>query len=154
MKNKAGLTISRVTSNQRTDFIRVVITDEASHAARVEVQLELHELAIALTGMQVDGAPADWANLDKCGKYLESKMCEVRLPVALHRALQTFGDDPTMEEKNEFAKILHENEAGGFRNQGAIGTFQNAHKFHAEENEMVAEIRYVRWVDDPPPKDI
>jgi hypothetical protein len=149
MKRKVSMSINRVTSNQRTDFVQISIGCGTSHARVLDIDLELHELALLITGRSLDHLEGEWSNLKVVGKYLESKMCEVRLSFELHRALQTFGDEPTMEEKNEFAKILHEHEADGFRNQAALTTFQNPHKYAADENEMVAQIRYVRWVDEP-----
>jgi len=75
-------------------------------------------------------------------------MCEVRLPVELHRALQTFGDETSLQELAAFKHCLSEHENDGFKASGALDTFQNRHKYDVDENMVVARIRYVRWVDE------
>lgn len=148
------MSINRATSTVRPDFITISIGCGTSHARVLDIELELDEFARLVTGAQLDDLKGEWNHLDIVGKYLESKSCEVRLPFVLHRSLQAYGEKPTMEEKNEFAKLLHEHEADGFRNSNAASTFQNAHEYSVEDNEVVAQIRYVRWVEGPPPTDI
>lgn len=148
MKGTVSIQINRVTSNTEGDFMRMVIGDEASHVTPLEIKMSREQYGDLVSGRGIV-TNAEWHNLEKVGKYLEHKMCEVRLPVSLHRALQTFGDETSQAELVAFKHCLSEHETDGFKATAALTTFQNAHKYHAEENDMVAEIRYVRWVDEP-----
>ncbi len=148
MKTKATIEVRRVTSNSEPDFIRMVVGDEGSHAATIEFKMSVEQLGDLVTGRGAT-VDAEWFNMDKIGKSQESETIEVRIPVALHRSLQAYGDEPTQEELTEFWGILSTHEHDGFKPTYARNVFQNPHRYSIDENDIVADIRYVRWIDNP-----
>jgi hypothetical protein len=74
MELTTAISINRVTSNTRPDYVQIMLTDQGSRIAFAEVTLTLEEFASALFGMSYTHCLTEVSGLDKLGKIHEHKI--------------------------------------------------------------------------------
>lgn len=84
-KLKGRITISRVTSNQKADYIEIKLRDETSGIQFLEIRLTPGALALALTGLAYQDCEYDLIMANNIGKRCEMKIERVLIPVRYPR---------------------------------------------------------------------
>jgi hypothetical protein len=74
MKLEGKITISRPSSgHDRPDYVRIAIRDKTSHMEFLEVEIDMAEFALALTGLSEQDCVLKTRRLDAVGKIRESQ---------------------------------------------------------------------------------
>lgn len=80
MKNKANLTISRPTYGDGRKNISIQVRDGSSRIRFLELEIDYESFTEALTGLSEVPCTAEYSDLSKVGKVLETKSVTIQLP--------------------------------------------------------------------------
>ena len=67
MRIKASITLSKATGRDEGDYIRLVVRDDASRQAFVEIEMTMEEFALAITGLAHQTVPCEVRGLEFVG---------------------------------------------------------------------------------------
>lgn len=133
---ETAISISRVTSNARPDYVQITLTDRGSGITFADVTLTIEEFGSVLSGMSYTHCVTEVGGLDKLGKVHEHKT----------EHIPGLGYD-TWEQRFEMVKPY---ETDGWKADSYDLKTLNMHRANREDDTYSVTFR--RWVDPPAEK--